>query len=189
LARPPGLARTEPRSTGSGGPARQRSTSTSRSSLMRPDHLDRPIHFLAAAADEVIGYAGLTAGDEAEACGIGAPLLAASRHRHRAARGASRRGREPGAESIRSSARTRHRSRSPGCSASAHDSIRERRMVAPLGATGGVAHRDGFSPGGPPRHRDRSQHVVAIIGEDFSDYPANNDSAVSMPASSSAPCG
>jgi ribosomal protein S18 acetylase RimI-like enzyme len=34
------------------------------------DHLDRPVHFLAVAAGEVIGYAGLTPGDEAEACGM-----------------------------------------------------------------------------------------------------------------------
>src|SRR5579862_9475482 len=34
------------------------------------DHLDRPIHFLAIAGDEVVGYAGLTADDDAEACGM-----------------------------------------------------------------------------------------------------------------------
>jgi ribosomal protein S18 acetylase RimI-like enzyme len=38
--------------------------------LDEADHLDRPIHFLATAGDEVIGYAGVTAGDEAEACGM-----------------------------------------------------------------------------------------------------------------------
>src|ERR1017187_2992143 len=38
--------------------------------LDEADHLDRPIHFLAVAGDEVIGYAGLTAGDDAEACGM-----------------------------------------------------------------------------------------------------------------------
>jgi ribosomal protein S18 acetylase RimI-like enzyme len=38
--------------------------------LDEADHLDRPIHFLAIAEDEVIGYAGVTAGDEAEACGM-----------------------------------------------------------------------------------------------------------------------
>jgi ribosomal protein S18 acetylase RimI-like enzyme len=32
--------------------------------------LDRPIHFLAVAGDEIIGYAGITPGDEAEACGM-----------------------------------------------------------------------------------------------------------------------
>jgi ribosomal protein S18 acetylase RimI-like enzyme len=34
------------------------------------DHLDRPIHFLAADGSRLIGYAGLTPGDEAEACGM-----------------------------------------------------------------------------------------------------------------------
>lgn len=38
--------------------------------LDEADHLDRPIHFLATAGDEVIGYAGVTAGEEAEACGM-----------------------------------------------------------------------------------------------------------------------
>src|ERR1700733_13492412 len=38
--------------------------------LDEADHLDRPIHFLAVAGDEVIGYAGLTPGDEAEVCGM-----------------------------------------------------------------------------------------------------------------------
>jgi ribosomal protein S18 acetylase RimI-like enzyme len=38
--------------------------------LDEADHLDRPIHFLATAGDQVIGYAGVTAGDEAEACGM-----------------------------------------------------------------------------------------------------------------------
>jgi ribosomal protein S18 acetylase RimI-like enzyme len=38
--------------------------------LDEADHLDRPIHFLATAGDAVIGYAGVTAGDEAEACGM-----------------------------------------------------------------------------------------------------------------------
>jgi ribosomal protein S18 acetylase RimI-like enzyme len=38
--------------------------------LDEADHLDRPIHFLAMAGDEVIGYAGITAGDEAEVCGM-----------------------------------------------------------------------------------------------------------------------
>jgi ribosomal protein S18 acetylase RimI-like enzyme len=38
--------------------------------LDEADHLDRPIHFLAVAGNDVIGYAGLTPGDEAEACGM-----------------------------------------------------------------------------------------------------------------------
>jgi ribosomal protein S18 acetylase RimI-like enzyme len=38
--------------------------------LDEADHLDRPTHFLAVAGDEVLGYAGLTPGDEAEACGM-----------------------------------------------------------------------------------------------------------------------
>ena len=39
--------------------------------LDEADHLDRPIHLLALAGDEVIGYAGITTDDEAEACGAG----------------------------------------------------------------------------------------------------------------------
>jgi ribosomal protein S18 acetylase RimI-like enzyme len=38
--------------------------------LDEADHLDRPIHFLAEAGGDVVGYAGLTPGDEAEACGM-----------------------------------------------------------------------------------------------------------------------
>lgn len=38
--------------------------------LDEADHLDRPIHLLAVAGDEAIGYAGLTPGDDAEACGM-----------------------------------------------------------------------------------------------------------------------
>ena len=38
--------------------------------LDEADHLDRPIHLLALAGDEVIGYAGITTDDEAEACGM-----------------------------------------------------------------------------------------------------------------------
>lgn len=34
------------------------------------DHLDRPIHFLAFGAGELVGYAAMTAGDEAEVCGM-----------------------------------------------------------------------------------------------------------------------
>ena len=41
--------------------------------LDEADHLDRPIHFLAVAGDEVIGYAGLTPGEEAEVCGMVPP--------------------------------------------------------------------------------------------------------------------
>ncbi len=38
--------------------------------LDEADHLDRPIHLLAVAAGAVIGYAGLTSGDDAEVCGM-----------------------------------------------------------------------------------------------------------------------
>jgi GNAT superfamily N-acetyltransferase len=34
------------------------------------DHLDRPIHFLACGAGELVGYAAMSAGDEAEVCGM-----------------------------------------------------------------------------------------------------------------------
>ena len=38
--------------------------------LDESDHLDRPLHFLAGDGGEVIGYAGVTADDDAEACGM-----------------------------------------------------------------------------------------------------------------------
>jgi ribosomal protein S18 acetylase RimI-like enzyme len=38
--------------------------------LDEADDLDRPIHFLAVAGDDVIAYAGITSGDEAETCGM-----------------------------------------------------------------------------------------------------------------------
>jgi ribosomal protein S18 acetylase RimI-like enzyme len=38
--------------------------------LDEADPLERPIHFLAVTGDDVIGYAGLTPGDEAEVCGM-----------------------------------------------------------------------------------------------------------------------
>ena len=38
--------------------------------LDEADQLDRPIHFLAVAGDGVIGYGGVTAGEEAESCGM-----------------------------------------------------------------------------------------------------------------------
>jgi ribosomal protein S18 acetylase RimI-like enzyme len=38
--------------------------------LDEADHLARPTHFLAVSGDEVIGYAGITPGDEAEVCGM-----------------------------------------------------------------------------------------------------------------------
>ncbi len=38
--------------------------------LDEADRLDRPVHFLAVTDDEVIGYAAVTAGDQAEVCGM-----------------------------------------------------------------------------------------------------------------------
>src|SRR5579859_2179208 len=38
--------------------------------LDEADHLDRPIHFLVPEDNQVIGYAGLTTDDDAEACGM-----------------------------------------------------------------------------------------------------------------------
>ncbi len=38
--------------------------------LDEADDLERPIHFLAETGDDVIGYAGLTSGDEFEVCGM-----------------------------------------------------------------------------------------------------------------------
>jgi ribosomal protein S18 acetylase RimI-like enzyme len=38
--------------------------------LDEADHLSRPIHFLASGGADVIGYGGITAGDESEVCGM-----------------------------------------------------------------------------------------------------------------------
>ncbi len=140
--------------------------------LDEADHLDRPIHFLAAAADEVIGYAGLTAGDEAEACGMVHP----SWQRRGIATALLAELRGAAASLERESILVICEDAAPVALAwmqrlGARLESAERRMVAPLGAT--AASRTGTDSPLEVRPATETDHntVVAIIGEDFSDYP------------------
>jgi len=140
--------------------------------LDEADHLDRPIHFLAIAGEVVIGYAGLTADDDAEACGMVHPswrrrgiataLLAAIR-------GAA-------ASLQRESILVICEDAAPVGLAWMHRlgaelASAERRMVVPLGSEAGP--RIGPDPPLEIRPATEADHdsVVALIGEEFSDYP------------------
>lgn len=140
--------------------------------LDEADHLDRPIHFLAVAGDEVIGYAGLTAGDEAEACGMVHPswqrrgIATALLAELRGAAGSLRR------ESILVICEDA----APVGLAwmerlGAYLESAERRMVAPLSSAS--ASRPGTDSPLEVRPATETDHntMVAIIGEDFIDYP------------------
>jgi ribosomal protein S18 acetylase RimI-like enzyme len=140
--------------------------------LDEADHLDRPIHFLAVAGDEVIGYAGLTAGDDAEACGMVHPSW-------------RRRGIATAllAELRGAAASLRRESILVICEDAAPVGLAwmqrlgadlesaERRMVVPLSAA--AASRPGTDSPVEVRPATETDHntVVAIIGEEFSDYP------------------
>ena len=80
-ARPARGRRSNRTSTGCDAPARRPSRSTSRSSSTRPTISIARFTFSRSQATTVIGYAGLTADDDAEVVRDGAPLLAAPRHR------------------------------------------------------------------------------------------------------------
>jgi mycothiol synthase len=131
---------------------------------------DRPIHFLAVAGDQVIGYAGITATDEAEVCGMVNP---------------SWRGKGVGTallDAIRSAAASLERESvlvicedaGPVAIAWMHrlgatlDSA-ERRMILPLAGTAPAALSDSLET----RLATDEDHdtVVAVLGEEYSDYP------------------
>lgn len=138
--------------------------------LDESEPLERPIHFLAVSGDEVIGYAGVTHGDEAETCGmvhpawrrqgVGTTLLGAVRG---AAASLGRRSilvicEDAGPTAIEWMQRL----------GATLDSA-ERRMILPL--TGlSVLAADAPLQIRPATDADRDT-VVAIIGEEFDDYP------------------
>jgi len=140
--------------------------------LDEADHLDRPIHFLAIAGDEVIGYAGLTADDDAEACGMVHPSW-----RRREIATALLAGVRGAAASLeRDSILVICEDASPVGLAWMHRlganlESAERRMVVRLGSE--HAPRAGTDSPLEIRPATEADHptVVALIGEEFSDYP------------------
>ncbi|MFZ0130654.1 MAG: GNAT family N-acetyltransferase [Candidatus Dormiibacterota bacterium] len=139
--------------------------------LDEADHLDRPIHFLATAGDEVIGYAGITAGDEAEVCGmvypswrgrgVGRALLA---HIHTAASDLGRASmlvicEDAGPPAIAWMRRL-----------GAILESAERRMVVRLMATATPSTVDGPLEIRPASDADHHR-VAVLLGEEFSDRP------------------
>jgi ribosomal protein S18 acetylase RimI-like enzyme len=140
--------------------------------LDEADHLDRPIHFLAVAGNDVIGYAGLTADDDAEVCGmvhpawrrqgVGTALLDEVRA---AARSLGRKGILVICEDAGPSALAWM----PRIGAALESA--ERRMVVHLGTP---AHNPG--PADAPlevRLASAADHdaLVGVLGEDYSDRP------------------
>jgi ribosomal protein S18 acetylase RimI-like enzyme len=139
--------------------------------LDEADHLDRPIHFLAVAGDVVIGYAGLTSGDEAEACGmvhpswrrrgVGSALLGEVRA---AARSLSRDSILVICEDAGPTALAWMRRLGATLESA------ERRMVARLTTQAGPPIRS--DPPLKVRRASDADHdaVVAVLGEEFSDH-------------------
>ena len=136
------------------------------------DRLDRPIHFLAIAGDRVIGYAGLTADDDAEACGMVHPSW--RRRGIATALLAKVRG---------AAASLRHNSILVICEDAgpvglawmqrlgAEPESAERRMVVPLdSAAASPLGTDAPLEIRPATEADHDT-VVALIGEEFSDHP------------------
>jgi ribosomal protein S18 acetylase RimI-like enzyme len=131
---------------------------------------ERPIHFLAVEGDQVIGYAGITATDEAEVCGmvhpswrqqgIGTALLDGAR--------------DAAASLERQSILVICEDAGPVAIAwmqrlgATLDSA-ERRMILPLAGTAAAAPSDSLET----RLATDDDHgtVVAILGEEYSDYP------------------
>jgi mycothiol synthase len=140
--------------------------------LDEADHLDRPIHFLAIAGDEVVGYAGLTDDDDAESCGMVDPSW-----RHRGIATAL-------LAEVRGAAASLKRDSILGiCEDAAPVGIAwmhrlgatlesaERRMVVSLGSEAGL--RAGTDSPLEIRPATEADHptVVALIREEFSDHP------------------
>jgi ribosomal protein S18 acetylase RimI-like enzyme len=138
--------------------------------LDESEPLDRPIHFLAMAGDEVIGYAGVTHGDEAEACGMVHPAW------RRQGVGTALLGAVQGAAASlgRQSMLVICEDAGPtaiewmGRLGATLDSA-ERRMILPLTGPSPAAAETPLQIR-PATDADRDT-VVAIIGEDFDDYP------------------
>ncbi|MGA8361193.1 MAG: GNAT family N-acetyltransferase [Candidatus Dormiibacterota bacterium] len=140
--------------------------------LDESDHLDRPMHFLAGAGGEVIGYAGVTADDDAEACGM---VLPAWRRRGVGTalldelRGAARGlGREsilviceeaghPGLEWMRRIGATLEST--------------ERRMVLRVASPPGMLHAAATPLEMRPASDADHDAIVHVLGEDSSDRP------------------
>jgi ribosomal protein S18 acetylase RimI-like enzyme len=138
--------------------------------LDEADDLDRPIHFVAVAGDDVIAYAGITPGDEAEACGmvhpnwrrqgVGAALLDAIR-------GAA-------ATLDRESILVICEDAGPVALAwmqrlGATLESAERRMILTLSGTPTMPSPNVYLDTRAATDEDHDT-VVAILGEDFSDY-------------------
>ncbi|MFZ2034322.1 MAG: GNAT family N-acetyltransferase [Candidatus Dormiibacterota bacterium] len=140
--------------------------------LDEADHLDRPIHFLAIAGDVVVGYAGLTADDDAESCGMVHP----SWRRRGIATALLTDVRGAAARLERDSILVICEDAAPVGLAWMHrlgtelDSA-ERRMVVSLGSE--PAPLAGTDSPMEIRRATEADHptVVALIGEEFIDYP------------------
>jgi ribosomal protein S18 acetylase RimI-like enzyme len=138
--------------------------------LDEADPVDRPIHFLAVSGDDVIGYAGLTAGEEAEACGMVHPSWRRQGVGTALLDGIGGAAATLGRDSIlvicedagRAGLAWMHRL------GAALDSA-ERRMILPLSAPSRTSS-DGSLETRAATDADHDT-VVAILGEDFSDYP------------------
>lgn len=140
--------------------------------LDEADHLDRPIHFLAMAGDEVVGYAGLTTDDDAEACGMVHP----SWRRRGIASELLAEVRGAAVSLERDSIVVICEDAAPVGLAWMHRlgadlESAERRMVVTLGTE--AVRQAGTDAPLQIRAATQSDHdpVVALIGEEFTDYP------------------